>query len=196
MASSDSGWEVFTRIPDIYADDTILCIKCDQASDLRQQLKLASELESDLQDTVNWNGKWLVDFSVGKTQLVLFNWYNHSMHPTFLNWGERRSSKSPEEGMKIFKWGIKIEGRMENKGGWVTIICSVFTFLTEAFISYKISYSYSTRTSIVFCLNVFLSKHLFEVIILIVFSLLFSLRYFQFTFYLQPNSMFLYEYQE
>ena len=26
--------------------------KCDQASDLRQQLELASELESDLQDTV------------------------------------------------------------------------------------------------------------------------------------------------
>ena len=32
----------------IYADDTTLCCKCDQASDLRQQLELASELESDL----------------------------------------------------------------------------------------------------------------------------------------------------
>ena len=32
----------------IYADDTTLCSKCDQASDLWQQLKLASELESDL----------------------------------------------------------------------------------------------------------------------------------------------------
>ena len=31
----------------IYADDTTLCCKCDQASDLRQQLELASELESD-----------------------------------------------------------------------------------------------------------------------------------------------------
>ena len=35
----------------IYADDTTLCCKCDQASDLRQQLELASELESDLWDT-------------------------------------------------------------------------------------------------------------------------------------------------
>ena len=31
----------------IYADDTTLYSKCDQASDLWQQLKLASELESD-----------------------------------------------------------------------------------------------------------------------------------------------------
>ena len=35
----------------IYADATTVYSKCDQASDLWQQLKLASELESDLQDT-------------------------------------------------------------------------------------------------------------------------------------------------
>ena len=38
----------------IYADDTTLYFKCDQASDLWQQLELASELESDLRDTVDW----------------------------------------------------------------------------------------------------------------------------------------------
>ena len=32
----------------IYADDTALCSKCNWASDLWQQLELASELESDL----------------------------------------------------------------------------------------------------------------------------------------------------
>ena len=32
----------------IYADDTTFYSKCDQASDLWQQLELASELESDL----------------------------------------------------------------------------------------------------------------------------------------------------
>ena len=31
---------------------------------------MASELESDLQGTVEWGGKWLVDFSAGKTQLI------------------------------------------------------------------------------------------------------------------------------
>ena len=51
----------------IYAEDTTLYSKCDQASDMWQQLELASELESDLRDTVNWGRKWLVDFNAGKT---------------------------------------------------------------------------------------------------------------------------------
>ena len=51
----------------IYADYTTLYSKCDQASDLWQQLELASELESDLRDTVNWGRMWLVNFSAGKT---------------------------------------------------------------------------------------------------------------------------------
>ena len=37
----------------IYADDTFLYSKCDQASDLWQQLVLTFELESDLQNTVD-----------------------------------------------------------------------------------------------------------------------------------------------
>ena len=57
----------------IYADDTTLYSKCDQASDLWQQLELASELASDLQDPVDWGRKWLVYFNAGKTQLVLFD---------------------------------------------------------------------------------------------------------------------------
>ena len=39
--------------------------KFHQASDLWQQLELAAGLESDLQDTVNWDKKWLVDFNAG-----------------------------------------------------------------------------------------------------------------------------------
>ena len=57
----------------IYADDTTLYSKCDQASDLWQQLELASDLESDLRDTVDWGKKWLVDFNARKTQLVSFD---------------------------------------------------------------------------------------------------------------------------
>ena len=38
-----------------------------------QQLELASELESDLRDTVDWSRKWLVDFNAKKTQLVSFD---------------------------------------------------------------------------------------------------------------------------
>ena len=40
----------------IYADDTTLYSRCDQASNLWQQLELASELESDLRDIVAWVG--------------------------------------------------------------------------------------------------------------------------------------------
>ena len=62
----------------IYADDTTLYSRCDRASDLWQQLELASELESDLRDTVDWGKKWLVDFNAGKTQLVLFDQSNNN----------------------------------------------------------------------------------------------------------------------
>ena len=35
---------------------------------------MASELESDLRETVDWDRKWLVDdFNAGKTQLVSFD---------------------------------------------------------------------------------------------------------------------------
>ena len=104
MASSGSGWEIFTEHPvnvgvpqvsisgptlfllytkdlhddvicniAIYVNDTTLYSKCDQASDLWQQLELASELESDQRDTVDWGRKWVVDFNAGKTQLVSFD---------------------------------------------------------------------------------------------------------------------------
>ena len=62
----------------IYADDATPYSKCDQASDLRQQLELASQLESDLRDTVGWDRKWLVDFNAGKIQLVSFDRSNNT----------------------------------------------------------------------------------------------------------------------
>ena len=39
---------------------------------------MASELESDLQDIVDWGKKWFVDFNAGKTQLVSFDWSNNN----------------------------------------------------------------------------------------------------------------------
>ena len=39
---------------------------------------MASEIESDLQDNMDWGGKWLVDFNAGKTQLILFDWSNNT----------------------------------------------------------------------------------------------------------------------
>ena len=62
----------------VYADDTALCSKCDQASELWQQLELVSELESDLEDTVDWGKKWLVDFNARKTQQGSFDRSNNN----------------------------------------------------------------------------------------------------------------------
>ena len=44
--------------------------------DLWQQLEFVSELEFDLEDTVDWGRKWIFDFNTGKIQLVLFYWSN------------------------------------------------------------------------------------------------------------------------
>ena len=57
----------------VYADHTTVYSKCDQASNLWQQLQLAFELESNLHNTVDWGRKLLVDFNAGKTQLVSFD---------------------------------------------------------------------------------------------------------------------------
>ena len=69
---NDLSGDVICNIP-IYTDDITLYSKCDQASDLWQQLELASELESYLRDIVDWGRKCLVDFNSGKTQLVSFD---------------------------------------------------------------------------------------------------------------------------
>ena len=45
-------------------------VDCDQASDLWQQLKLASELESDLRDTMDWGKSGLLISVLGK-----LNWF-------------------------------------------------------------------------------------------------------------------------
>ena len=40
--------------------------------------ELASEIESDLRDTMDWGRKWLVDCNAGKSQLVLFKRSNNT----------------------------------------------------------------------------------------------------------------------
>ena len=80
----------------ICAYDTTLYSKCDWASDLWQQLELASELESYLRDTVDWGKKWLVDFSAGKTQLILFDRSNDNGSIDVKMGGSILEEKSPK----------------------------------------------------------------------------------------------------
>ena len=63
----------------IYADDTTLYSKRDQASDMWEQLELdLRDTKSDLRDTVDWGKKWPVDFNAGKTQLISFDRSNNN----------------------------------------------------------------------------------------------------------------------
>ena len=41
-----------------------------------QQLELAFELKSNLQDTLDWCRKWLVDFNPAKFHLISFDQFN------------------------------------------------------------------------------------------------------------------------
>ena len=43
-----------------------------------QLIDLASELESDLRETVDWSKKWFVHFIAGKTQLISFDCFNNN----------------------------------------------------------------------------------------------------------------------
>ena len=52
--------------------------KCDQTSDLWQQLEVASELESNLPGTMDWIRKCLVDFSARRIQRTSFDKLNNS----------------------------------------------------------------------------------------------------------------------
>ena len=56
----------------------LLYSKCDQTFNPWLQLELASELESDLRDIVDWDRKWLDDFNAGKIQMVSFERINNT----------------------------------------------------------------------------------------------------------------------
>ena len=105
----------------IYADHATLYSKCDQASDKWKQLELASEVESDLRDTVDWGRKWFVDFSAGKTQLVLLDWSN--IHWCY--WCENGWTCSWGKSSFILKCYLKFS----YSHAWNTVVMSGLVFL-------------------------------------------------------------------
>ena len=146
----------------IYADDTTVYSRCDRASDLWQQLELASELESDLRDTVDWGKKWLVDFNAGKTQLVLFDWSNNNgsidvkMNVSVLD--EKSSFKML--GLTFsskLDWGsyiISIAKTASKKIG--ALICSM-KFLSPEVALYL--YKFTIRPCMEYCFHVWAGAH-------------------------------------
>ena len=53
----------------IYADDTTLFSKCDQASELWQQVEFSPGFESDLRGIVQWGRKCLVNLNARNTRI-------------------------------------------------------------------------------------------------------------------------------
>ena len=77
---------------------------------------MASKLESDLQDSVDWGRKWLVDCNAGKTQLVLFDRSNDTGAIDVKMDGSVLEENS----------SFKILGlTFSSKFGWVTYIISI-----------------------------------------------------------------------
>ena len=136
----------------IYADDTTLYSKCDQASDLWQQLELASELESDLRDTVDWGKKWLVDFNAGKTQLVLFDRSNNNGSIDVKMDGSVLEEKSSLKMLGLtfsFKlnWGYYIISIAMNASKKIGALIRYMKFLLRLFcISTNLPYDYVWNT--------------------------------------------------
>ena len=75
----------------IYADDTTLNSKCHQVFDLWQQLKLASKLESDLRDTVDWGKKFSFEWSnnTGSTDVKVDGSVLGVTFSSKLDWGSQ-----------------------------------------------------------------------------------------------------------
>ena len=74
---NDLSHDVICNIA-VSADDATFYCAYDQPSNLCHQLALASQLESDLSNTVDWTRKWLVDFDSEKIQLLEFYQSNNS----------------------------------------------------------------------------------------------------------------------
>ena len=137
-----------------YANDATLCSSCDQASDLWQQLELASELESDLRDTVDWNRKWLVDFNAGKTELVSFDRSNNTgaidvkMNGSVLE--EKSSFKMPELTFSSkLDWGSYIISIAKSASKKIGALIHSMKFLTPEVALYL--YKSTIRPCVEYC---------------------------------------------
>ena len=114
------------------------------ASDLCQHFELASELESDLRDTVDWGKKGLVYFNARKIGLVSFEWSNKNGCIDEKMDGSVLDEKSSFKMLRLtfssnLHWGsyiISIAKTAPKKFG--ALICSVkFLFPEVALYPYK-----------------------------------------------------------
>ena len=108
-----------TYINDLPNDHT-LYYKCDQSSDLWQQVQLVPELELDLWDTGDWVRKWLVDFNAGKTPFFSYDLSNNCAIDVKMN--ESNLDKKSSFKMLGLSLSSKLDWGSKKLG---TLICSM-----------------------------------------------------------------------
>ena len=142
----------------VCADDNTLYAKCDQASDLWWQLELASELESDLWDNVEWGRKWLVDFNAGKNQLVPFDRSNNTGAIDLKMDGPVLEEKSSFKMLGLtfspkLEWGSNIITVAKMKTG--PLICSMNEVSLSIYLPYSQAWNISTiQPSMEYCCHI------------------------------------------
>ena len=132
----------------VCADDTTLYSKCDQASDLYQQLELASEIESALCDSVDWSRNWLVDFNAGKTQLV---WLTGLVTLVLLMWNWIGLFLRKNHLLRCWSWLSLLN--------WIrALTLSLFLKLPATTISINLPYNHARSTVAMFGLVLLVTK--------------------------------------
>ena len=89
---------------------------------------MGSELESDLQHTVDWGWKWLVDFNAEKTQLASFNRSNNTGAIGV------KMDGSVLEGKSFFKMlGLTFSSKLERRSFIISIAKTASEIVGESF---------------------------------------------------------------
>ena len=139
----------------IYADDTTLYSKCDQASDLWQQLALSSELESE----TLWTGA-RSGFSIsmlGKLKLVSFDWSNNTGAIDVKMDGSVLEEKSSFKMLRLtfsskLDWGSYIISIAKTASAKIGALTRYMKFLSPEVVLYL--YKSTTRPCMEYCCHV------------------------------------------
>ena len=118
---------------------------------------MASELESDLQDTVDWGRKWLVYFNMEKTQLV---WFDRSNNTVAIDMKINGSVLEERSFFKILEltffskldWGSYIISIAKSASKKIGTLIRSMKFLSSEFVLYF--YKDTIQSSIEYCCNV------------------------------------------
>ena len=115
---------------------------------------MASKLESDLRDTVDWDRKWFVDFNAGKTEQVSFDRSRKTGAIDIKMDGAALEEKSSFKRLGLtfsskFKWGSYIISIAKNSSKKIGALIRSLKFLSSEVALYL--YKYTMRPCFEYC---------------------------------------------